>query len=136
MLKEGKPRRVADRTADSSRPLRRVRGGCLTVGRSGPAEQRSAGPNVDDRDGSRRLRTRSCLWSEPCDERTDMGNRDRQARQGTEMTTIDDGAKRAQEFEAQGFTVARGFFSKDEAARMLADVQHCVGDDTRSVQAM
>lgn len=45
------------------------------------------------------------------------------------MTTIDDGAKRAQEFRDQGFTVARGFFSKDEAARMLADVQHCIGDD-------
>jgi hypothetical protein len=36
----------------------------------------------------------------------------------------------ARAFAAQGFTVARGFFSKDEAARLLADVRCCMAQDT------
>jgi hypothetical protein len=44
-------------------------------------------------------------------------------------TTAGDGA-RAREFDDQGFTVARGFFSKEETAGILADVQHCIGQDT------
>jgi Phytanoyl-CoA dioxygenase (PhyH) len=37
----------------------------------------------------------------------------------------------AREFHEQGYTVARGFFSKDEAARVLADVNACIADDAK-----
>ena len=43
----------------------------------------------------------------------------------------EDVAARASEFRRQGFTLARGFFSKDEAAAMLDDVQHCIRADEK-----
>lgn len=45
------------------------------------------------------------------------------------MTKIEQQTQRAKEFAEQGFTVARGFFSKEEAARMLEDVQRCIALD-------
>ena len=36
---------------------------------------------------------------------------------------------RAQEFRQQGFTVAREFFSREEASRILKDVNDCIVDD-------
>lgn len=36
----------------------------------------------------------------------------------------------AREFREQGFTVARGFFSTQEAAQLLAEVERCASEDT------
>ena len=36
------------------------------------------------------------------------------------------------EFRERGFVIARGFFSRDECRRILADVEHCIQDDEAS----
>ncbi|MFM2417484.1 MAG: hypothetical protein RL385_2207 [Pseudomonadota bacterium] len=50
---------------------------------------------------------------------------------GASAGTLPDAAIRTREFREQGFTVARGFFSKEEAARVLADVEACIEDDKK-----
>lgn len=46
------------------------------------------------------------------------------------MSTTDQ-ANAAREFREKGFTVAKGFFSREETARMLADVEQCMREDKK-----
>jgi hypothetical protein len=41
------------------------------------------------------------------------------------MSTTSDRERRIREFEQDGFTVARGFFTAKETERMRADIEHC-----------
>jgi ectoine hydroxylase-related dioxygenase (phytanoyl-CoA dioxygenase family) len=47
------------------------------------------------------------------------------------MENAADAARRAVDFATQGYTLTRGFFSKEEAARLLADVNDCIAKDER-----
>lgn len=42
---------------------------------------------------------------------------------------MEDSAVRACEFEERGFVCERGFFSRDEVARMLGEIEGCVAED-------
>ena len=53
----------------------------------------------------------------------------------TAAAGIVDYTEHATEFRQQGFTVIRGFFTRDVAAQLLAEVQRCAREDVAAAQA-